>query len=163
MFCFFAVSIWKVSSWDTHFGFQGFDITSTPRTKAARYSSPSVAKAETTEGLFDGIVGLWTAIRADAADLTERDVLLELSLAEDHSASDSLSRRTRQQDVGSMASTLQQGGCRSEHRRRSLATNLCRQQQMKVQMLCLGIALKTPPLKVTMCPRGRGDSSRTCE
>lgn len=56
----------------------------------------SFAEAETTEGLFDDIIGLWTSISADAADLTVRDVLLELSFAEDHSALDSLSCRTCQ-------------------------------------------------------------------
>lgn len=56
----------------------------------------SVAEAETMEGLFDDIVGLWTSISANAADFTVRHVLLELSFAEDHSALDSLSCRTRQ-------------------------------------------------------------------
>lgn len=56
----------------------------------------SVAEAETTEGLFDDIVGLWASVSADAADFTVRDVLLELCFAEDHSALDFLRCRTRQ-------------------------------------------------------------------
>lgn len=68
----------------------------------------SVAKAETIEGLFDDIFGLGTSINADGADVTVGDVLLEFSFAEDHGALHSPSCRTRQEDIGSMASTLQQ-------------------------------------------------------
>lgn len=96
----------------------------------------SVAEAETIEGLFDDIVGLWTSISADAADFTVSDVLLELCLAEDHSAMDSLSCRTRQQDIGSMASTLQQCGCDSKHEGRSLAANFRVQELIKLNSLC---------------------------
>lgn len=128
---FFAVSIWKMSSWGTHFGFQGLDIKSTPC-----YASSSVAKAETIEGLFDGILSLWTAVSADAADITARDLLLELPLAENHTALDPLSCRTSQEDVGSMASTLQQRGWHSTHRRRSLATNFCGQERVKLNIWC---------------------------
>lgn len=70
----------------------------------------SVAEAEPIEGLFDNIIGLWTSSGADVADFTVRDVLLELPFAEDDSALSLLSDRTRQQDIGSMASPLQQCG-----------------------------------------------------
>lgn len=56
----------------------------------------SVAKAETTEGLFDVIFSLGTSIDAGVANVALRDVLLEFPFAEDHSALDSLSVRTRQ-------------------------------------------------------------------
>lgn len=78
-------------------------------TKVHMVLSP-IAEAETVEGLFDVLVGLGTFTRADTEDVALRDVLLQLSLAEDHSAFGSLRPRTCQQDVGCMASTLQQRG-----------------------------------------------------
>lgn len=70
----------------------------------------SVAEAETIEGLFDNVNGLWTFNGADVADFTVGDILLELPFAEDDSALGLLGVRTRQQDIGSMASPLQQCG-----------------------------------------------------
>lgn len=69
-----------------------------------------IAEAETIEGLFDVVIGLWTSAGANTEHFAVRDVLFQLSLAEDHIAFGSLPLRTCQQDVGSMASTLQQSG-----------------------------------------------------
>lgn len=70
----------------------------------------SVAEAETIEGLFDNVNGLWTFNGADVADFAVGDILLQLPFAEDDSALGLLSVGTRQQDIGSMASPLQQCG-----------------------------------------------------
>lgn len=66
-----------------------------------------ITEAESVEGLFDVLIGLWST-GADTENLAERDILLQLSLAEDHSAFCSLRPRACQQDVGSMTPTLQQ-------------------------------------------------------
>lgn len=92
----------------------------------------SVTEAETIEGLFD-IVDLWIFI--SAADFAARDVLLELCFAEDHSVLALPSLRTRQQDIGSMASMFQQRGYKSKHKCRSLATNVCAQELTELNSL----------------------------
>lgn len=69
-----------------------------------------VAEAETVEGLLDVLIGLRPLSCADTEDSAVRNLLLQLSLAEDHSALVSGSPRTRQLDVGSVAPALQQRG-----------------------------------------------------
>lgn len=69
-----------------------------------------VAEAETVEGLLDAFVGLGTLSCANTEDSAVRNLLLQLSLAEDHSTLGSRSPRTRQLDVGSVAPVLQQRG-----------------------------------------------------
>lgn len=68
-----------------------------------------IAEAESVEGFFDVLIGLWSA-GADTEDIAGRDVLLQLSLAEDNRAFSSFCpvRWTCQQEVGSVTSTLQQ-------------------------------------------------------
>lgn len=68
-----------------------------------------IAEAESVEGFFDVLIGLWSA-GADTEDIAGRDVLLQLSLAEDNRAFSSFRpvRWTCQQEVGSVTSTLQQ-------------------------------------------------------
>lgn len=66
-----------------------------------------ITETESVEGLFDVFIGLWST-GADTENLAQRDIVLQLSLAEDYNAFSSLCPRTCQQDVGSMTSSLQQ-------------------------------------------------------
>lgn len=83
-----------------------------------------VAEAETVEGLLDVLDVLGTLHCADTEDSAVRNLLLQLSLAEDHSALVSCSHRTRQLDVGSVAPALQQRGY-DKHIHGSLIANHC--------------------------------------
>lgn len=67
-----------------------------------------IAEAETIEGLFDVLVALGASSGGDAEDFAVGDVVFQLPLAEDHGAFGLLG--ARQQDVGGVASTLQQSG-----------------------------------------------------
>lgn len=67
-------------------------------------------EAQTVEGLFNVPTGLWPSTCAKSEHVAVGDVLLQLSLAEDHGAFGSLCLGASQQDIGSMASTLQQRG-----------------------------------------------------
>lgn len=69
-----------------------------------------VPEAESVEGLFDVLIGLCASSGADAEYFAVRDILLQLSLAKEHSAFIPLYPGTRQQEVGSVAPTLQQCG-----------------------------------------------------
>lgn len=65
-----------------------------------------VAEAESVEGLFYVLVGHGALVRADAENVAVRDIVLQLSLTQNHSAFSSLRPRTCEHDVGSMAPSL---------------------------------------------------------
>lgn len=69
-----------------------------------------ITEAQPVEGLLDVLGGLRTFSRSDGEHFALRDILLQLPLAEENCAVGSLRPRTHQQDVGSVASTLQQRG-----------------------------------------------------
>lgn len=68
------------------------------------------AEAQTVEGLFNVVTGLWLSTFAKLEHVAVGNVLLQLSLAEDHGALSSLCLGASQQDIGSMTSTFQQRG-----------------------------------------------------